>query len=346
MRPTILITGGAGFIGSNFIRIWLEESAGSIVTLDKSTYAAGSNNLVGINDHGRHRFVQGDIGDRALLRELLNNCRPANVINFAAETHVDRSIRFPEEFVQTNVVGTFNLLEEVRQYWNTLRGSSKDSFRFLQVSTDEVYGSLSPNDPPCDESRAHAPNSPYAASKAAADQFVRAFYKTYGVPTQISRCCNNYGPYQFPEKLIPLMIISALREQPLPIYGDGNQIRDWLYVRDHCLALMKIMETGNPGEVYNISARAERTNLKVVQATCALLDEARPRKSGRYADLITHVTDRPGHDRRYALDPTKLINDLGWRSTEGFELGLAKTVRWYLEHIDWATAAAVGVISA
>ncbi len=342
MEPTILVTGGAGFIAFNFIQIWLEESAGSIVTVDKSTYAAGTNNPARVNDHGRHRFVQGDIGNRALIRELLSNCRPVKVVNFAAETHVDRSILFPEEFVNTNVVGTFNLLNEVRHYWDTLPDSGKDSFRFLQVSTDEVYGSLLLHEPPCDENRAPAPNSPYAASKAAADQFVRAFHQTYGVPTQIARCCNNYGPYQYPEKLIPLMILSALREQPLPIYGDGDQIRDWLYVRDHCLALMRIVETGRPGEVYNISARAERTNLQVVRSMCALLDDAHPRKSGPYANLIAHVTDRPGHDRRYALDSTKLTDELGWRPTESFESGLAKTVRWYLEHIDWVTAAAGG----
>ena len=342
MQPSILIAGGAGFIGSNFVRTLLEVSASSIVTLDKCTYATGLNNLAEFNDGGRHHFVQGDIGNRALIRDLLREHRPATVVNFAAETHVDRSILFPEEFVQTNVVGTFNLLDEVRQYWEGLPGASKDNFRFLQVSTDEVYGSLAPSDPPCDENSAFAPNSPYAASKAAADQFVRAFHQTYGVPTQIARCCNNYGPGQYPEKLIPLVILKALHEQPLPIFGDGNQIRDWLYVRDHCLALLKIIASGLPGEVYNISARAERTNLQVVRAICALLDEARPRKSGAYADLIAHVTDRPGHDRRYALDSSKISSQLDWRSTESFESGLEKTVRWYLDHMDQVMTVANG----
>jgi len=342
MEPKILVAGGAGFIGSNFIRTWLDERPGSIVTIDKRTYAAATNNLDGLNDGGRHRFVQGDICDRGLIGELLRQHRPSIVVNFAAETHVDRSIHFPEEFVHSNVVGAFNLLDEVRKYWDGLGGASKDRFRFLQVSTDEVYGSLPIHEPPCDEHQAPEPNSPYAASKAAADQFVRAFHQTYGVPTQTARCCNNYGPYQYPEKLIPLMILTAIREHPLPIYGDGNQIRDWLYVRDHCLALMKIVEAGRPGEVYNISAREERTNLQVVNAMCAMLDDARPRKSGAYADLIAHVTDRPAHDRRYALDANKLTEELGWRATESFETGLEKTVRWYLEHMDWVMAVAEG----
>jgi len=343
MEPTILVTGGAGFIGFNFIQTWLEESAGSIISVDRSTYPTGVGNRGGgVNYRGRDRFVQGDIGNRALISELLTTWRPVKVVNFAAETHVDRSILFPDEFVNTNVLGSFNLLDEVRHYWDTLPAADKESFRFLQVSTDEVYGSLLLHEPPCDENRAAAPNSPYAASKASADQFVRAFYQTYGVPTQIARCSNNYGPYQHPEKLIPLMILRALRGQPLPIYGDGCQIRDWLYVRDHCAALMKILKVGGSGEVYNISARAERANLQVVKEICALLDDARPRKSGRYADLITHVTDRRGHDRRYALDSTKLTEELGWSPIEGFESGLAKTVRWYLEHIDWMTAAADG----
>ena len=340
--PSILVTGGAGFIGSNFVRTLLETPAGSIVTLDKGTYATGLNNLAEFNDGGRHQFVQGDIGNRTLIRDLLREHRPAAVVNFAAETHVDRSILFPEEFVRTNVVGTFHLLDEVRQYWEALDGASKDEFRFLQVSTDEVYGSLAASDPPCDETKSFAPNSPYAASKAAADHFVRAFHQTYGVPTQIARCCNNYGPGQYPEKLIPLVILRALHEQPLPIFGDGNQIRDWLYVRDHCLALLKIVASGVPGEVYNIGARAQRTNMQVVSAICSLLDETRPRKSGSYADLIAHITDRPGHDRRYALDPSKISSQLGWRAEESFESGLAKTVRWYLEHIEQVMTVASG----
>jgi len=342
MEPNILVAGGAGFIGSNFVRTLLEVSASSIVTLDKCTYATGLNNLAEFNNGGRHHFVQGDIRNRALVRDLLREHQPATVVNFAAETHVDRSILFPEEFVQTNVVGTFNLLEEVRQYWEELPSASRDGFRFLQVSTDEVYGSLAPSEPSCDENKAFAPNSPYAASKAAADQFVRVFHQTYGVPTQIARCCNNYGPGQYPEKLIPLVILRALLEQPLPIFGDGNQIRDWLYVRDHCLALIKIISSGLPGEVYNISARAERTNLQVVNAICALLDETRPRKSGAYSNLIAHVTDRPCHDRRYALDSSKISSQLDWRSTESFESGLEKTVRWYLDHMDQVMTVANG----
>ena len=343
MEPNILVAGGAGFIGSNFIRTWLQERPGSIVTVDKRTYAAATNNLDGLNDGGRHQFVQGDICDRALIGEMLRKHRPCIVVNFAAETHVDRSIHFPEEFVHSNVVGAFNLLDEIRLYWEGLPGASKNDFRFLQVSTDEVYGALSLHEPPCDEHQSLAPNSPYAASKAAADQFVRAFHQTYGVPAQIARCCNNYGPYQYPEKLIPLMILTAIREQPLPIYGDGKQIRDWIHVRDHCLALMKIVEAGQPGEVYNVSARAERTNLQVVNAMCAMLDVARPRKSGAHADLIAHVTDRPAHDRRYALDANKLTAELGWRATESFESGLEKTVRWYLEHMEWVTAVAESI---
>jgi len=343
MEPVIIVVGGAGFIGSNFIRTWLQERPGSIVSIDKRTYAAATDNLEELKDGGRHRLVHGDICDRALIGEMLRKYRPGIVVNFAAETHVDRSIHFPQEFIQANVVGAFILLDEARLYWEGLPGASKDGFRFLQVSTDEVYGSLPITEPPCDEHQATAPNSPYAASKAAADQFIRAFHRTYGVPAQIARCSNNYGPYQHPEKLIPLMILSAIREQPLPIYGDGEQIRDWLYVRDHCLALMKIIEAGRPGEVYNISARAERTNLQVVNAMCAMLDGARPRKTGAYADLITHVTDRPAHDRRYALDAGKLTQELGWRATESFESGLEKTVRWYLEHMEWVTAVADGL---
>ena len=340
--PSILVAGGAGFIGSNFVRTCLEVSANSIITVDKCTYAVGLNDLSEVNCEERHRFIPGDIGNRALIRDLLQEHQPTVVVNFAAETHVDRSILFPDEFVQTNVVGTFNLLDEVRQYWEPLPEVTKGGFRFLQVSTDEVYGSLAPGDAPCDENKAFAPNSPYAASKAAADQFVRAFHQTYGIPTQIARCCNNYGPGQYPEKLIPLLILRALQEQPLPIFGDGQQIRDWLYVRDHCLALLKILASGVPGEVYNISAREERTNLQIVRTICTMLDEIQPRKSGSYSDLIAHITDRPGHDRRYALDSSKLCSQLGWRPTETFESGLAKTVRWYLDHVDLLMAVANG----
>jgi dTDP-glucose 4,6-dehydratase len=340
--PTIMVAGGAGFIGSNFIQSWLEEASGSVVTIDKGTYAAGAGNLTGLSEDRRHRMVAGDIVDRVLIRELLQHHQPVAVINFAAETHVDRSILFPEEFVQANVMGTFNLLDEARHYWSALPDAQKDSFRFLQVSTDEVYGSLPLEDEPCDEERNSAPNSPYAASKAAADQFVRAFHQTYGLPAQIARCCNNYGPYQHPEKLIPHMIHRALREQPLPVYGDGRQIRDWLYVGDHCAALRCVIARGRPGEVYNISSRAERTNLQVVSALCALLDREYPRKAGSYADLIAHVADRPGHDRRYALDSGKLEAELGWRARESFESGLEKTVRWYLSNLAWVSTVADG----
>lgn len=310
--------------------------------VDKGTYAAGSSNLAQLKKDRPLRVVHGDITDRALMQELLREHRPSAVINFAAETHVDRSILYPEEFVQTNVMGTFNLLDESRRYWSGLPDAEKNAFRFLQVSTDEVYGSLAPQEAPCNEERAPAPNSPYAASKAAVDQFVRAFHQTYGLPSQIARCCNNYGPFQHPEKLIPHIIQRALREEPLPIYGDGLQIRDWLYVGDHCAALRGIIARGRPGQVYNISARAERTNLEVVRAICALLDREYPRKSGSYSELIAHVADRPGHDRRYALDSSKLEGEVSWRAEESFETGLEKTVRWYLTNVEWVSAVADG----
>jgi dTDP-glucose 4,6-dehydratase len=341
MESSILITGGAGFIGSNFIRTWLAEAGACVVNVDKRTYAGGSRSLSGIAAD-RHRFVSGDIADRALIGKLLDEHRPCGVINFAAETHVDRSILFPLDFVQANVLGTVNLLEEVRRYWGSLSDSSKAGFRFLQVSTDEVYGSLAADQPPWDEATPVAPNSPYSASKAASDHFVRAYYQTYGLPTQIARCCNNYGPYQYPEKLIPLVIVNALRERPLPIYGDGRQIRDWLFVGDHCAALRHIVTAGRPGEIYNISARAERTNLNVVKTLCELLDEARPRSSGNYADLLSHVADRPGHDRRYAIDAGKLVRELGWRPIETFESGLRKTVKWYLDNVEWVASTTAG----
>jgi len=342
MLPDILVTGGAGFIGSNFIQGWLEESRGDVVTVDKGTYAAASNSVSETAENERHRFVSGDIADRALIKELLREHKPAVAINFAAETHVDRSILYPEDFVHTNVMGTFNLLDEVRHYWSGLPDAEKSAFRFLQVSTDEVYGSLPLDEPPCDEEKTPAPNSPYAASKAAADQFVRAFHQTYGLPALIARCCNNYGPFQHPEKLIPHMIHRAMREEALPVYGDGRQIRDWLYVGDHCAALRSVIARGRAGEVYNISAREERTNLQVVRAICAILDREYPRKSGSYGDLIAHVTDRPGHDRRYALDASKLAGETGWRAAESFETGLEKTVRWYLSNLEWVSAVADG----
>jgi dTDP-glucose 4,6-dehydratase len=341
MRSKIFVTGGAGFIGSNFIQGWLEEPRGDIVNVDKGTYAAATSNALAPEDN-RYRFVAGDIADRALIRELLREHQPTAIINFAAETHVDRSILFPEEFVHSNVMGTFNLLDEVRHYWSGLVDAEKSRFRFLQVSTDEVYGSLPLEEPPCDEVKAPAPNSPYAASKAAADQFVRAFHQTYGLPTQIARCCNNYGPFQHPEKLIPHTIHRALREEALPVYGDGRQIRDWLYVSDHCAALRSILGQGRAGEVYNISARAERTNLEVVLALCRILDREYPRELGSYSELISHVTDRPGHDRRYALNASKVEAELGWRASESFATGLEKTVRWYLTNIEWVSAVADG----
>jgi dTDP-glucose 4,6-dehydratase len=338
MPPSsIFVAGGAGFIGTNFIHAWLDESPSLIVMVDKGTYAAGAGNLAQLERDRPLQVVAGDIGDRALMRQVLGEHRPAAIINFAAETHVDRSILYPEEFVQTNVMGTFNLLDEARQYWNGLPDAEKGAFRFLQVSTDEVYGSLTAEEAPCNEAKSPAPNSPYAASKAAADQFVRAFHQTYGLPTQIARCTNNYGPYQHPEKLIPHIIHKALLQEALPIYGDGRQIRDWLYVDDHCAALRCILARGRAGEVYNISARAERTNLDVVRAICALLDRESPRKSGSYAELITHVEDRPGHDRRYGLNSSRLGEELGWRAQESFESGLEKTVRWYLKNLEWVT---------
>jgi dTDP-glucose 4,6-dehydratase len=342
MRPDILVTGGAGFIGSNFIRSWIDEAFGDVITIDKGTYAAAIDNPSYTGGGGRYRFVKGDICDRGLIRELLGQYQPAAVINFAAETHVDRSILFPEEFVRTNVMGTFNLLDEVRHYWSDLAHAEKSAFRFLQVSTDEVYGSLGAGEVPCTEEKSPAPNSPYAASKAAADQFVRAYHQTYGLPALIARCCNNYGPFQHPEKLIPHIIHRALRTEPLPIYGDGRQIRDWLYVGDHCAALRCVLARGRAGEVYNIGARAERTNLQVVRAICAILDREYPKKSGSYGDLIAHVTDRPGHDRRYALDASKLEGELGWRASESFETGLERTVRWYLSNLAWVSAVADG----
>jgi dTDP-glucose 4,6-dehydratase len=343
MPPSsIFVAGGAGFIGTNFIHAWLDESPSLIVMVDKGTYAAGAGNLAQLERDRPLQVVAGDIGDRALMRQVLGEHRPAAIINFAAETHVDRSILYPEEFVQTNVMGTFNLLDEARQYWNGLPDAEKGAFRFLQVSTDEVYGSLTAEEAPCNEAKSPAPNSPYAASKAAADQFVRAFHQTYGLPTQIARCCNNYGPFQHPEKLIPHIIHKALREEPLPIYGDGRQIRDWLYVGDHCAALRGIIARGRPGEVYNISARVERTNLQVVRAICAILDRECPRKSGSYSKLIAHVADRPGHDRRYALDSSKLAGEVNWRAEESFETGLEKTVRWYLTNVEWVSAVADG----
>lgn len=331
----ILVTGGAGFIGANFVLDWLAQEGEAVVNLDALTYAGNLENLAAVQDDARYRFVRGDIGDRAVVDALLTEYRPRAVINFAAESHVDRSIHGPEAFVQTNVVGTFHLLESVRAYWGELGNSDKTDFRFLHVSTDEVYGSLGPTDAPFTETTPYAPNSPYSASKAASDHLVRAYHHTYGLPVLTTNCSNNYGPYQFPEKLIPLMIHNALAGKPLPIYGDGQNVRDWLYVADHCRAIRRVLEAGQPGEVYNIGGWNEMPNLDIVHTICALLDTMQPDPAGAYARLITYVQDRPGHDRRYAIDATKMARELGWRPAETFASGIAKTVRWYLDHQDW-----------
>ncbi len=334
-KKRILITGGVGFIGSNFVLEWLAAEGGTlVVNLDKVTYAANPDNLSSIAADSRHIFVRGDIGDRALVRQLLSTYRPQAVINFAAESHVDRSILGPEEFISTNVVGTQRLLDEARVYFSCLPDNEKAVFRFLHVSTDEVYGSLQPNDPAFTETTPYAPNSPYAASKAASDHIVRAYHHTYGLPTLITNCSNNYGPFQFPEKLIPLIIINAVQGKPLPIYGDGLNVRDWLYVRDHCRGIVAALELGRPGEAYNIGGNSEKTNLQVVKAICAILDELRPNtRIGKHEALITYVKDRPGHDRRYAIDASKAKQELGWKPEQEFEAGLRKTVEWYLQNM-------------
>ena len=332
----ILVTGAAGFIGSNFVLDWLETCAESVVNLDKLTYAGNLENLVSLAGDERHIFVQGDIGNTELVGELLAEYQPRAVINFAAESHVDRSILGPGDFIQTNVVGTFGLLEAVRVYWGTLPEKERASFRFLHVSTDEVYGSLERNAPAFTETHRYEPNSPYSASKAASDHLIRAYHHTYGVPVLTTNCSNNYGPYHFPEKLIPLCIHNALAGKPLPIYGDGQQIRDWLYVKDHCSAIRRVLEAGRLGEVYNVGGWNEKANLDVVNTLCRILDEEQPRADGKsYAEQITFVTDRPGHDRRYAIDATKLERELGWKPAETFETGIRKTVRWYLDNQDW-----------
>jgi dTDP-glucose 4,6-dehydratase len=326
----LLVTGGAGFIGSNFVLSTIAATGEPIVNLDKLTYAGSLRNLESLRDDPRHIFVQGDIGDRELVRELLTKHKPRAIVHLAAESHVDRSIAGPAPFIQTNVLGTFSLLEEARAF--------SDKIRFLHVSTDEVYGSLGPADPAFTETTPYAPNSPYSASKAASDHLVRAYHHTYGMQTLTTNCSNNYGPYQFPEKLIPLVINNALAEKPLPIYGDGKNVRDWLYVVDHCEALRTVLERGRPGETYNVGGGAEKTNIDVVREICRMLDETVPRKSGKHAELITFVKDRPGHDRRYAMDSTKLASELGWRAREDFESGLAKTVRWYVDNRVWTKA--------
>ncbi len=337
----ILVTGGAGFIGSNFVLDWLAAEGESVLNLDKLTYAGNLANLEGLAGDGRHTFVKGDIADRALLDRLLAAHKPRAVVHFAAESHVDRSIHGPAEFVQTNVVGTFQLLEAARTHWQELSAESKGAFRFLHVSTDEVYGSLAETDPAFSETTPYAPNSPYSASKAGSDHLVRAYHHTYGLPTVTTNCSNNYGPFQFPEKLIPLMISNALEGKPLPVYGDGRQVRDWLYVGDHCAAIRLALARGRPGEVYNIGGDAERRNIDVVHALCDTLQKLRPREGG-YRGLITPVADRPGHDRRYAIDATKVRAELGWRPDESFESGVAKTVRWYLANAAWVAGVKSG----
>ncbi|HEY1602690.1 MAG TPA: dTDP-glucose 4,6-dehydratase [Pirellulales bacterium] len=332
---TVLVTGGAGFIGSCFVRQWLHEEADCIVNLDKLTYAGNLDSLEQVEDHPRHRFVQGDICDRATVARLLDEYQPRAIVNFAAESHVDRSIDGPAEFVQTNVVGTFQLLEAARAYWNDLPQREQARFRFLQVSTDEVYGSLGKTGK-FHETTPYAPNSPYSASKASCDHFVRAYHHTYGLPTLITNCSNNYGPYQFPEKLIPLMILNAIEGKPLPVYGDGQQVRDWLFVEDHCRAIRLVLAAASPGETYNIGGDCERANLAIVNAISELVDSRLPELAhAPCRSLITHVTDRPGHDRRYAIDASKIHRDLGWRPLQDFETGLALTVDWYLANRRW-----------
>ena len=334
----LLVTGGAGFIGSNFVLDWLAQSDEVVVNLDKLTYAGNLENLSSLQPDCRHVFVKGDIGDSALVAKLLARYQPRAVINFAAESHVDRSIHGPEEFIQTNIVGTFRLLDTVRAYWGSLSDEGKSDFRFLHVSTDEVYGSLGKDDAAFTESHAYAPNSPYSASKAASDHLVRSYHHTYGLPVLTTNCSNNYGPHHFPEKLIPLMIVNALAGKPLPIYGDGQQIRDWLYVKDHCSAIREVLARGRVGEVYNVGGWNEKPNLDIVHALCQLLNQLRPKADGgSYQSQITYVKDRPGHDRRYAIDASKIERELGWRPSETFETGLRKTVAWYLDNTVWVT---------
>jgi dTDP-glucose 4,6-dehydratase len=336
MNKTILVTGGAGFIGANFVIDWLAQSDGTVINLDCLTYAGNMENLSSLQGDNRHVFVKGSIGDSSLITDLLTRYRPCAVVNFAAESHVDRSIHAPEDFIQTNIVGTFRLLEAVRKHWNELSAEDSSAFRFLHVSTDEVYGSLAKTDPAFRESNRYEPNSPYSASKAASDHLVRAYHHTYGLPVLTTNCSNNYGPYQFPEKLIPLLIANALSDKLLPVYGDGQQIRDWLYVVDHCRGISRVLEAGKVGETYNIGGWNEMANLDIVHTVCALLDEARPRVDGKlYSEQITYVTDRPGHDRRYAIDASKIEQELGWKPVETFETGIHKTIQWYLNNPEW-----------
>ncbi|MCY1206984.1 dTDP-glucose 4,6-dehydratase [compost metagenome] len=332
----ILVTGGAGFIGANFVLAWLgDKSADGVINVDKLTYAGNRKTLASVEDDPRHVFSQTDICDRDALDKLFTTYKPRAVVHFAAESHVDRSIHGPGEFIQTNIVGTFTLLEAARAYWGSLEGQAKSDFRFLHVSTDEVFGSLSETDPQFSETTPYAPNSPYSASKAASDHLVRAYHHTYGLPVLTTNCSNNYGPYHFPEKLIPLIIANALAGKPLPIYGDGLNVRDWLYVRDHCSAIREVLAKGRLGETYNVGGWNEKTNLDVVYTLCDLLDELRPKTTGSYRDQITFVKDRPGHDRRYAIDARKLERELGWKPAETFESGMRKTVQWYLDNQPW-----------
>ena len=338
----ILVTGGAGFIGGNFALRTMAAKNTGLVNLDRLTYAGNLQTLESISNKPNYHFYQGDIGDRALVAQILEKYQPAAVINFAAESHVDRSIHGPGDFIQTNIVGAFNLLESVRAYYEKLDPDKKDAFRFLHVSTDEVYGTLDQSDPPFTETNPYEPNSPYAASKAASDHLVRAWFHTYGLPVLTTNCSNNYGPYQFPEKLIPLVIHNALKDKPLPVYGDGKQIRDWLYVKDHCEAIRVVLERGRLGETYNIGGNNEKTNISVVETICRILDQLQPRADQKsYSEQITFVVDRPGHDRRYAINATKIANELGWKPKETFESGIQKTVQWYLDHQDWVE----GVVS-
>ncbi len=343
MEKTILVTGGAGFIGSNFILQWIAQEKTPVVNLDKLTYAGNLENLVGVAADPRYCFVQGDVCDRELLRGLFKQHKPHAVVHFAAESHVDRSIHGPDDFIRTNVSGTFSLLEEVRAYYANLSDADGRSFRLLHVSTDEVYGSLGPNDPPFCETTAYAPNSPYSASKAAADHLVRAYHHTYGLPTLTTNCSNNYGPYQFPEKLIPLVILNARAGKPLPVYGDGQNVRDWLFVEDHCDAVRRVLAQGRVGETYNIGGGSEKRNLEIVEAICAILDQSCPNDPVLpHKELISFVKDRPGHDRRYAIDARKIEHELTWKARESFESGMRKTVQWYLQNEEWVKAVTSG----
>ena len=333
---SILVTGAAGFIGSNFVLDWFEHNNESVISLDKLSYAGNLENLQSLEKDPRHIFIKGDIGDQALVSSILKEHQPRAVINFAAESHVDRSIHGPQDFIETNIVGTYNLLESIRHYWVDLDEKSKENFRLVHVSTDEVYGSLEIHEPAFTETHTYEPNSPYSASKAASDHLVRAWHHTYGLPVITTNCSNNYGPYHFPEKLIPLCILNALAGKSLPIYGDGQQIRDWLYVKDHCAAIRAVLEKGRLGETYNVGGWNEMANLDVVKLLCTILDELKPKNDGlKYSDQITYVSDRPGHDRRYAIDATKISNELGWKPQETFETGIRKTLQWYLDHQDW-----------